>query len=326
MSVTRRQFVGAAASLGGMVAAPYVARAQSYAGPQPIKVIVPFAPGGTTDITGRLVAERLTQMWGATFVVENVAGAQGNIGMDRVAKSPADGTSILICTPAIVTNQFLYAKLAFDPEKDFTPVTQVVNIPNLLVVKKDLPVASVPELIAYAKANPGKLNYASPGVGSSIHLAAEIFKRATGTDMAHVAYRGSGPALNDLVAGNVDMIFENIPSCINLVRQGLIKGLAVTSRKRTSLAADFPTIAETVPDFDVASFFGIAVRAGSPPEFVSRLERDVMAICREPAVKEKLAAIVAETVGQPQAEFTAFLAKERARWGRLITELNIKAG
>jgi tripartite-type tricarboxylate transporter receptor subunit TctC len=325
MTLTRRRFVQSVGSMGAALTARPVL-AQTYSGPQPIKVIVPFAPGGTTDITGRLLAERLSTLWGATFIVENVAGAQGNIGMDRVAKSPADGTSVLICTPAIVTNQFLYGKLSFDPEKDFVPVTQVVTIPNLLVVKKDLPVGSVKDLIAYAKANPGKLNYASPGVGSSIHLAAEIFKRMTGTDMAHVAYRGSGPALNDLVAGNVDLIFENISSCINLVRQGQLKGIAVTSAKRSSLASDFPAIAETVPGFDVSSFFGVAVKTGTPPGFIARLERDTIQVCREPAVKEKLAAIVAETVGQPQAEFAAFLARERARWGKLITELNIKAG
>lgn len=323
--LTRRRFT--ASILGAAAAAPVGGRAwaQGYPGGQTIKIIVPFAAGGTTDITGRLVADRLTQMWGTSVIVENVPGAQGNIGMDRVAKAPADGTSLLVCTPALVTNQYLYAKLAFDPAKDLIPVSQVVAIPNLLVVRKDLPVASVKDLVDYAKANPGKLNYASPGVGSSVHLAAEIFKRATGTDMVHVAYRGSAPALNDLVGGNVDLIFENISSCINLVRQGQIKGIAVTSEKRSTLAPEFPTVAETIAGFDVSSFFGISVRAGTPEPVIARIEQDVMALCREAGVREKLAGIVAEAVGSSRAEFGQFVERERERWGRLITDLKIRA-
>jgi tripartite-type tricarboxylate transporter receptor subunit TctC len=197
-------------------------------------------------------------------IVENVTGANGNIANDRIAKGPADGTQLLVMTVNLTTNQFLYQRLSNDPERDLLPVSCVARLPNLLVVKRGLPVNSVSELISYAKANPGKLNYGHPGVGSSIHLAAELFKRMIGTEMAAVGYRGSGPALNDLVAGNIDLMFDNITASINLVRGGQIKGLAVTSARRSPLALQFPSVAETVQGFDVASFHGVGVRAGTP--------------------------------------------------------------
>jgi tripartite-type tricarboxylate transporter receptor subunit TctC len=200
----------------------------------------------------------------------------------------------------------------------------VARLPNLLVVKKDLPVGSVAELIAYAKANPGKLNYGSPGIGSSIHLSAELFKRMTGTEMAHVAYRGSGQALNDLVAGHIDLVFNNITGAVDLVRAGQVKGLAVTSAQRTPLAPDFPTVAETVAGFDVTAWFGVGVRAGTPPGIVAKIENDVVTLSRDPSVRERLAKLVTEAVGSSSAEFTRFLAQERLRWGTLIKEVGIR--
>ncbi len=323
MPTRRHVFTGLAAGSASL-AMPSLLCAQGYPSGQTIKVVVPFAAGGTTDITGRVLADSWGKLWGTSVIVENVPGAQGNVGNDRVAKAPADGTNILICTPAVTTNQFLFPKLAYDPEKDLQYVSQTVRIPNLLVVKKDMPVTTVPEFIAYAKAQGGKLNYASPGVGSSVHLAAEIFKRMAGIEMTHVAYRGSGPALNDLVAGSVDVIFENIPSCINLVRGGQIRGIAVTSATKHPLSPEFPTIAETLPGFDVSSFFGVAVRAGTPADIVKKIEADAMAVARDPAVKEKLAGISAVLVGSSSAEFTSFIVAERKRWGQLIAELKIK--
>lgn len=321
---TRRRLLTGAAAAAGTLATPGILRAQTYPDGKTIKLVVPFAAGGTTDLTGRILADRWAKMWNTTIVVENVPGAQGNVGLDRVAKSAPDGLNIVMCTPAVVTNPYLYPKLAFDPEKDLQYISQTVSIPNLLVVRNTLPVKSVPELIAYAKANGGKLNYGSPGVGSTGHLSAEIFKRAVGIEMAHVPYRGSAPALNDLVAGAVDLIFENIPACINLVRGGQIRGIAVTSPKVHPLASDFPTVAETVPGFDVAAFFGVAVRAGTPEPIAKRIEEAAMAVPREPEVKAKLAEFSAQAIGSSSAEFNAFLASERPRWGKIIRDLGIK--
>lgn len=321
---SRRQLLAGAAATAGAVASPAILRAQDYPAGKTIKLVVPFAAGGTTDLTGRILADRWSKMWDTTIVVENVPGAQGNVGLDRVAKSPADGLNIVMCTPAVVTNPYLYPKLAFDPEKDLQYISQTVSIPNLLVVRNSLPVKTVQELIDFGKANGGKLNYGSPGVGSTGHLSAEIFKRAVGIEMAHVPYRGSAPALNDLVAGSVDLIFENIPACINLVRGGQIRGVAVTSAKKHPLSPEFPTVSEVVPGFDVAAFFGVAVRAGTPEAITKRIEAAAMSVPREPDVKAKFADFSAEAVGSSSAEFNAFLAAERPRWGKIIRELAIR--
>jgi tripartite-type tricarboxylate transporter receptor subunit TctC len=214
--------------------------------------------------------------------------------------------------------------MPYDPDRDILPISLTVRIPNLLVVRNTLPVQSVAELIAYMRANPGKLNYASAGVGSTIHLSGEIFKRMTGTEMSHVPYRGAGPAVNDLVGGQVDLMFADIPTVIKLVGGGQLRGLAVTTQRRYALAPEFPAIAETVPGYDVFSFFGVAVRAGTPPDIVKKLEADCIAVSREGVVKERLNAVTAEVVGSTSAEFVALLKTERAKWGSLITDLKLK--
>ena len=322
VTLTRRQcLVGLTLA---SVASPQAAAEQAYPAGRTIKVIVSYAPGGTSDVVGRLVADRLAARWGTPVIVENVAGANGNLGNERVAKAAADGTHLLIVTANIVTNEFLYPRLSYQPAHDFIPISCVARLPNLLVVKKDLPVTSVAELIAYAKANPGRLNYGSPGVGSSPHLAAEMFKHMTGTALTAVGYRGSGPALNDLAAGNLDLMFDNITAAINLVRGGQIRGLAVTSAQRTSLAPEYPTVAETIGGFEVSTFFGVVVRAGTPADIVARIESDVVALATDPAVKERLAGVVAEVAGTSSAEFGESLKQERARWGKVIKELAIR--
>ena len=320
-SLTRRSWL---AGLAASTIGPTLAWGEpAYPAGRTIKIVVGYPPGGGSDIVGRIVADRLGTMWGVPVVVENVAGANGNIGSERVAKGLADGTQLLIVTTSLATNAYLYSKLSYDPERDLRPVSCLARLPNLLLVKTGLPVNTVAELIAYARTNPGKLNYASPGTGSSPHLSAEIFKRMTGTEMVAVTYRGSAPALNDLVAGTVDLMFDNITSSINLVRDGRIKALAVTSAQRASLAPEYPTIAETVPEFDVSTFFGVAVRAGTPDETVGKIEHATIALSQEPSVRERLAAIGAEAVGSDSAEFSRFLSKERARWGKVIASAGI---
>lgn len=324
--LTRRR---ALAGIASALALPGLARAQTpssvpYPGGRNIKIVVPFAAGGTTDITGRLLAESLSSKWGTSVVVENVPGAGTNVGVDRVAKSAPDGTTIGIITPSIVTNPYLMAKMPYDPQADLLPLSLTVKIPNLLVVKKDLPVTTVAEFIAYLKANPGKLNFASSAAGSTIHLSGELFKRTTGTDLVHVAYRGSAPALNDLIAGHVDLMFGDLPTMINHVREGRLKGLGVTTAERYPLAPDFPAIAETVPGFDVFSFFGVAVQSATPRDIAAKIETDCIAAAQDPVVREKFAKLNTAAIGSTGAEFSRLIASEREKWGRLITDLKIR--
>lgn len=322
----RALFCGMAVAGAGTFAAPFVARGQgAYPGTQTIKVVVPYPPGGATDIVGRTIADALAKAWNTTVVVENVSGAAANVGMDRVAKGPSDGTSLLIIPPNLTTNPYLYQKMLFDAEKDIVPISQISSLSNLLVTKKDLKFANVQELIDYAKKNPGKLNFASSGIGTTIHLSGELFKKLTGVDMVHVAYRGSAPALNDLVGGQVDLMFDNLPSVHPQVKAGNLNGIAVTAAKKVSFAPEFPTVAETVPGFDVQSWFGIGVRAGTSAEIVKKLEADVLAACKTTEVRERLAKASMETVGSNQAEFMKWIDVERNRWGTLIKDLKISA-
>jgi tripartite-type tricarboxylate transporter receptor subunit TctC len=285
---------------------------------------VPYPAGGATDVIGRIVADRMQAMWNTAVIVENISGAASNIGMDRVAKGSTDGTQIVIVPPQIAINQYLYAKLPFDPEKDFIPIAQVANLPNILVVKKDLPVNSVAELIAYAKANPGKLNFASSGNGTTIHLSGELFKRMTGVDMKHIPYRGSAPAVNDLVAGQVDLMFDNAPSIIGQVRGATVKPLGVTTLNPTPLLPELPTVAQTVPGYDTASWFGVGVKAGTPDAIVTKIEETVRALTQEAVVKERMATVIADPVVSDRKTFAAFIEAERKKWGTLITELKIR--
>jgi tripartite-type tricarboxylate transporter receptor subunit TctC len=295
-----------------------------YPGNQTIKMVVPYPAGGATDVIGRIVADRLQAMWHTSVIVENISGAGGSIGMDRVAKGPTDGTQILVVPPQISINQFLYPKLAFDPEKDLIPIAQVASLPNILVVRKGLEVNSVKELIAYAKANPGKLNYASSGNGTTIHLSAELFKRMAGIEMNHIPYRGSAPAVNDLVGGQVDLMFDNATSIIGQVRGGTVKPLGVTTLNRSPLLPDLAPVAETLAGYDTSSWFGIGVRAGTPNEIIDKIEQAVRAVTQEAVVKERMAAVIADPVVSDRKTFGEFVVAERKKWGTLITDLKIR--
>jgi tripartite-type tricarboxylate transporter receptor subunit TctC len=321
---TRRTVSKGLAATGLLPLARPALAQSAYPGSQTIKVVVPYPAGGATDVIGRIVAERLQAAWNTTVIVENISGAASNIGMDRVAKGPTDGTQIAIVPPQIAINQYLYAKLPFDPEKDFIPIAQVANLPNILVVKKDLAVNSVAELIAYAKANPGKLNFASSGNGTTIHLSGELFKRMAGVDMKHIPYRGSSPAVNDLIAGQVDLMFDNAPSIIGQVRGGSVKALGVTTLQPTPLLPELPTVAQTVAGYDTASWFGVGVRTGTPENIVAKIEQAVRALAQEPAVKERMATVIADPVLSDRKIFGAFIEAERKKWGSLINDLKIR--
>jgi tripartite-type tricarboxylate transporter receptor subunit TctC len=324
-TITRRAAVVGAAAAG--IFAPALVRAQgAYPAGLTIKMVVPYPAGGATDIVGRTIADALAELWKVTMVVENVSGAGANVGMDRTAKGPIDGTVLFVVPPNITTNQFLYAKLAYDPEKDLVPIAQVSSFSNLLCVKKSMTeIKTVQDLIDYAKKNPGKLNYASSGIGTTIHLSAELFKRMTGVDMVHVAYRGSALALQDIVGGQVDVMFDNLPSIYPQAKEGNVRGIAVTQATPSPFAPEYPTVAATVPGFDVQSWFGIGVRSGLPAEIVKKIETDVIAVCQTEKVRARLANAGMNTIGSSQVDFQKWVDIERKRWGGLITELKIKA-
>jgi len=317
---------GLAAAALSPLARPALAQGNNYpAGVGTIKLIVPYPAGGATDVIGRIVADRLSALWHASVIVENIAGAAANIGMDRVAKGPTDGSTLFIVPPQIAINQFLYAKLAYDPENDFIPIAQVANLPNILVVKKQLTeVKTVKDLIDYAKANPGKLNYASSGNGTTIHLSGELFKSMTGTEMNHIPYRGSAPAMNDLVGGQVDLMFDNAPSVIGQVRGNTVNALGVTTLKATPLLPDLKPVAETVPGYDTASWFGIGVRAGVSNEIIAKIEEAAKTIGGEAVVKERMAAVIADPVVSDRKTFGEFIVAERQKWSPLIKKLNLR--
>ena len=321
--ISRRIFTGGLASAGVTSAVPARAQAAWPAG-QSLKFIVGFPAGGAQDIVGRIIADRMGALWNVPTIVENVSGAGGNLGLDRVAKGPADGTQILIVPPGFANNQYLYGRMPFDPEKDIIPLGQVASIPNLLCVKKDLPVTSVAELIAYAKANPGKLNCASSGIGTTIHLSAELFKKMTGCDIVIVHYRGSAQLMNDLLSGTIDMVFDNIPSIIEQARTGNVKPLAVSTMKRSTIAPEYPTVADAVPGYDTTSWIGVGVRAGTPKAICDTIEAGTKAICQDAILKQRLAGLVSESVESSAAEFSTYVAAERVKWGKLITDLKIK--
>ncbi|TMJ46883.1 MAG: tripartite tricarboxylate transporter substrate binding protein [Alphaproteobacteria bacterium] len=323
--LNRRCVVGLAASA---LAAPTLlssrARAQDWP-VKPVRVVVPFAPGGSTDITARLVGNRLQEMWGQSVVVENRPGAGGNIAADNVAHSDPDGYTIFIVGPGQATNQFLYPSLSYDPVGDFAPVTLLITQPNLMCVPNSSPAKSVQEFIAYCNANKGKVTYASSGNGTTLHLSGELFKRLAKVEMTHIPYRGGAPAINDLIPGRVDVIFDNMPSILSHVKAGSVRGLAVTTRERVAVVPDIPTIAESgVPGFDVMSWFGFFVPARTPQDIVARINADTNAALAHPSVKTRLEELGATPKGSTPAELANFLKSEIEKWGPVIREAKIR--
>ena len=323
--LNRRCFVGLTASA---LAAPTLLSSRARAADWPVKpvrVVVPFAPGGSTDITARLVSNRLQEVWGQSVVVENRPGAGGNIAADNVAHSDPDGYTIFIVGPGQATNQFLYPSLSYDPVGDFAPVTLLITQPNLMCVPNSSPAKSVQEFIAYCNANKGKVTYASSGNGTTLHLSGELFKRLAKVEMTHIPYRGGAPAINDLIPGRVDVIFDNMPSILSHVKAGSVRGLAVTTKERVAVVPDIPTIAEQgVPGFDVMSWFGFFVPAKTPQDIVARINADTNAALAHPSVKTRLEELGATPKGSTPAELANFLKSEIDKWGPVIQEAKIR--
>ena len=304
---------------------PADARAQSAWPTKPVRVVVPFAPAGTTDILARALTPELAKAFGQTFIIDNRPGAGGNLGADMVAKSAPDGYNLLMGTVGThAINAALYPKMTFDPVKDFTPVVLVAGVPNVLVMNpakaEAWGVKNVADLIRYARANPGKLNMASSGNGTSIHLSGELFKSMTGTFMLHFPYRGSGPALLDLIGGTMDLMFDNLPSALPHIKSGKLKALAVTSPQRSAALPELPTIAEAGPvnGFDASSWFGLFAPAGTPVEIVNRINQETAKSFQSPSFKERLLAQGAIPGGQPPAEFAKFIAAETKKWAQVV--------
>ena len=291
---------------------------------KPVRIVVPFTPGGSTDITARLVGKKLEEIWGQSVVIENRGGAGGNIAADLVAHSEADGYTIFIAGPGMATNRFLYPQLSYDPIADFAPVTMLLTQPNLMSVPNTSPAKTVPEFIDFCNANKGKVTFASSGVGTTLHLSGELFKRMAHVEMRHVPYRGGAPAINDLIPGRVDAIFDNMPSIINHVRNGSVRGLAVTTRERVAVVPDIPTIGETVPGYDVASWFAFFVPVKTPADIVAKINADTNAALVDPVVKSRFEDLGAVPKGSTQAELAAFLKSETDKWGPVIRDAQIK--
>ncbi len=306
-------------------AASGLAQAQSAWPGKPVKIVVPFAPGGTTDILARAVAPELAKAFGQAFVIENRAGAGGNIGAEQVAKSAPDGYTLLMGTVGTHgINKSLFAKLAYDPQKDFAPITLVAGVPNVMVMNteraKALSINTVPDFIAYARKHPGELNMASSGSGTSIHLAGELFKTSTGIYMTHIPYGGSAPALLGLVSGQVDVMFDNLPSAIALIKAGKLKAFAVTSAQRSGSMPELPTVAEAAPlkGFDATSWFGLLAPAGTPQAVVNRLQQETAKALNSPEIKEKLLAQGAIPSGNSPQEFAALIDAEIKKWAVVV--------
>ena len=319
MKITRR-----AAIAGALL--PFAARAQAPEWPsRPVRFIVPYPPGGPTDIMGRIIAQAVQGPLGQPFVVENRAGANGLIGSEHAARATPDGSTFLVNASAHVIVPHLTPNMPIDVLADFAPVTNIAAVPLWLVVNPALPVRSVAEFIAYARANPGRISYASSSSGGATHLAGELFKQLTGTDMVHVPYRGSGPAVQDLIAGNVQAMFDSVPSSAASARDGRLRALAVTTRNRIAPFPDLPTIAEAgVPGYEISTWYGIWAPARTPPAIIARLQQAVATAARNPETRARFDALGAEPVADSPEDYARFVRAEYDRWGKLVRDARIK--
>ncbi len=327
MTLNRRQLIAAAGLL------PLFARAQGTWPTKPVRIVVPFAAGGTTDILARALAPELQRVFGQPFVVDNKPGAGGNSGAAEVAKSPGDGYTLLMGTVGThAINPSLYPKMPYDHVKDFVPVTLVAGVPNVLVINpaaaQKYKVNTVADLVKALKANPGRLNMASSGNGTSIHLAGELFKSMTGTFMLHLPYRGSGPALIDLMAGNVDLMFDNLPSALPHIKSGRLKALAVTSAARSGALPEVPTVEEVggplLKGYDASSWFGLLAPAGTPADVVLRVQQEAAKALATPVMKERLLSQGAIPSGMSPPDFGRFIDTETKKWAKVVTASGAK--
>ncbi|QIL70788.1 tripartite tricarboxylate transporter substrate binding protein [Diaphorobacter sp. HDW4B] len=331
MNFTRRSLAlmtaaAAVASAGLTIPAAAMAQPEANWPTKPIKWVVPFPPGGAMDVIARTLGDKAARVLGQAVVVENRPGAGGNIGADYVAKQPADGYTIMITSIGMATNKALYAKLSYDPVKDFAPISLLAVVPNVLVVNASKsPDKTVKDVIAHAKKEPGKLTYASAGNGTSIHLAGEVFASMAGVNILHVPYKGSGPAVTDMLGGQVDLMFDSITSARPHIQSGKLRALGLTTAKRSSALPNVPTIAEAgVPGYEVSPWFAVFAPAGTSPEIIAKLNKVLNDGMKDPETLKKLESVGAEPIGTTPQELATHLNKELDRWGKLIKERNIR--
>jgi len=323
MQFGRRQFLRLAASAAAVLPVARFARAETYPS-RPVRVIVPFAPGGSTDFTARLIAQRLSERFGQQFVVENRSGASTNIATQMVIRAPADGYTLLVVTPPSAINATLYKDLPFNFLRDIVPIASVLRAPYVMEINPSLPAKTVPEFIAYAKANPGKISMASAGAGTGPHLTGELLMMVTGIQMAHVPYRGGAPALTDLMAGQVQLFFASAPETIEFIKAGKVRALAVTSPSRSEVLADLPTLDAFVPGFEASYWIGFGAPKNTPPEIIASLSREINAALGDPALQARFQAFGADVVVGSPDDFRRLIAEQTEKWGKVIKFTGIK--
>jgi tripartite-type tricarboxylate transporter receptor subunit TctC len=323
MKLPRRRFLYLVAGAAVLPTVTRLAWAQAYP-TQPVRIIVGFAAGSATDITARLMAQRLSERLGQQFVVENRPGAGGNIGTEAVAKAPSDGHTLLLVAPSHAINATLYEKLNYDFNRDIVPVATILHQPNVMVVNPSVPAQTVPEFIAYAKANPGKINFASGGKGSSNHLAGELFKMMTDIDIVHVPYRGGGPALTDLIGGQVQVFFGAPSTSIEAIRAGKLRLLAVSTASRWEGLPDVPTVGEFVPGYDVVTWFGFGAPRNTPAAIVNKLNKEINTALADPKIMARISDMGASPFAGSPADFGKLIADETEKWAKVVKFAGIK--
>jgi tripartite-type tricarboxylate transporter receptor subunit TctC len=320
----RRQFLHLAAGAAALPAVSRVARAQAYP-TRPVRIVVGLAPGGTNDIVARLMGQWLSERLGQPFVIDNRPGAASNIATEAVARAAADGYTLLLSSVNNAISATLYERLNFNFIRDITAVAGILRTPNVMVVNPSVPAKSVPEFIAYAKANPGKLNMASPGNGTSLHVVGELFKMMTGVNMVHVPYRGGGPALTDLLGGQVQVYFTGTVSSIEYIKTGRLRALAVTTATRSEALPDVPTVSEFVPGYEASGWFGVGAPKSTPTEIIDKLNNEVNAALADPKMKARLADVGGTALSGSPADFGKLIADETEKWAKVIKFAGIKA-
>jgi tripartite-type tricarboxylate transporter receptor subunit TctC len=324
MKLPRRTFLQLAASAAAFSAVSRIAWAQTYP-TRPVRIVVGFPPGGGTDITARLIGQWLSERLGQPFIIENRPGAGSNIATEAVVRAPADGYTLLLVSTPNAVNATLYEKLNFNFIRDLAPVAGIMVVPVVMVVHPSFPATTVPEFIAYAKANPGKINIASGTIGGPGHVTAELFKMMTGTDMPLVSYRGGGPALTDLLAGQVQVSFLTMPASIEHIRTGKLRALAVTAATRSDALPDIPTVGEFVPGYESTTWYGVGVPKNTPAEVVEKLNKEINAGLADPKIKARFTDLGGTVLAGSPADFGKLIADETEKWGNVIRALNIKA-
>ena len=294
-----------------------MATAQTYP-TRPVRLIIGYPPGGSADITARLLGQWLSERLGQPFVIESRPGASTNIATEAVVRAPPDGYTLLLVAPANAINATLYEKLNFNFISDIAPVAGIIRFPNVMVVNPLVPAKTVPEFIAYAKANPGRLNMASSGNGSTIHVSGELFKMMTGVNMVHVPYRGGAPALTDMISGQVQVMFDNVPTSIEFIRAGKLRALAVTTATRSEVLPDLPTVADFVPGYEASAWYGVGVPKGTPDDIIDKLNKEINAILAEPGAKARFANLGGTVLPGSPANFGKLVADETEKWGKVV--------